>query len=716
MLYVGIRQKAVEQRIRQVILRTTVGKTGYIYVLGSRGEERGQYIISYKGERDGEYIWDTLDSNGNYVIRDIIAKATSLGPEELATVRYLWQNTGEEEPRWKIARLVYYKPWDWVIGTSVYEDELQGYWAVLRDGHSRITKSMLMAGLLLTLGTGILGVFVTWRMTRPIEEMRRAAERIIKGDFDQRVTVSSADEIGLLARSFNFMTERLRETMDGLRRSRDELEEMVAQRTAQLEAAKRNAESASEAKTAFLANMSHELRTPLNAVLGFTELMRIDPEVTPKQMESLEIITRSGEHLLALINNVLEISRIETGRMTILEKETDLFQLLHETQSLLQVRAAEKGLSFTLSLSPDLPRYVITDSGKLRQILINLIGNAIKYTERGGVTLRAAVIERESAQRAVISFMVEDTGIGIRAEDRDKLFLPFVRLEEQPPGPAGSGLGLALTKQYVEQMHGTINFTSAPGRGSVFHFEMPFSVIRFDELPQEPLRGRPVGLEEGQPHRRLLIVEDNAENRLLLRNFLEPFGFEVFEVVNGQEALDFFDELKPDLIWMDIRMPSMDGIEATRRIRARPDGAGTRIIALTAHALEDELHAIIAAGCDGFIRKPYREAEIIAALETHLRLRFLYSEETPQQRAGKRAGLTGIESWLSVRLERLPRDLLRELSESVLLLDRNLCVEKIGKIGELDQELAVELRSIVDRRQYGELLSILERISGEVEG
>ena len=383
------------------------------------------------------------------------------------------------------------------------------------------------------------------------------------------------------------VTERKR-VEDELRKHRENLEDMVRHRTEQLAEAKARAEAANREKSRFLANMSHELRTPLNAVLGFSRLLKSGPDVTPRQQETLDIIVRSGEHLLNLINNVLDMAKIESGRVVLEESEVDLHRLLHEIQSLMGVGAAEKGLQFALESAPDLPRFVAVDAGKLRQMLLNLVGNAIKYTDSGGVKLRAGLIRSaQGGERAQVRFEVEDSGPGISQQDCQRIFFPFVQ-GSQASAQAGTGLGLAICKQYVELMGGQIGITSEPGKGSVFYFSIPVSVLPSVAEPEEPKRGRILGLAEGQPRYRLLIVEDQAENRLLLRSLLDPLGFELREAVNGKEAVALFEQWRPDLIWMDVRMPVMDGSEAVRRIRAAKAGADTKIIALTAHALEEE--------------------------------------------------------------------------------------------------------------------------------
>jgi CheY-like chemotaxis protein len=444
--------------------------------------------------------------------------------------------------------------------------------------------------------------------------------------------------------------------------------------------------------------MSHELRTPLNAVLGFSHLMNNAPDVTDEQSKNLEIITHSGEHLLNLINNVLDISKIESGRVELEESPIDLQQMLQELKSLMYVRAAEKGLAFNLEQSPDLPRHICVDGGKLRQVLINLIGNAIKYTVHGSVKLNAVLLSQLDSERVKLQFEVADTGPGIRVDDRERIFTPFVQLGDRPPTEAGTGLGLAISKQHIELMKGQIGVTSEAGVGTVFHFEIPVTLLPSEESPAAPTRGRVLGQAEGEPVYRLLIVEDQPENRLLLRQLLDPLGFELREVVNGQQAVEIFDQWRPHLIFMDIRMPVMDGLQATHRIKASEAGEQTHIVALTAHALEEERKEILAAGCDDFIRKPYTYPEILDALTRHLGVRFIYEEE-----AESPAGV----SLDAAALSGLPEEQRCLLEQALIRIDLKAVKSVIEAIYVQNPILANALDTLANDLQFGRILQLV---------
>jgi len=470
---------------------------------------------------------------------------------------------------------------------------------------------------------------------------------------------------------------------------------------------KERAEAANRAKSTFLANMSHELRTPLNAILGFSRLISNRADTLREQRECLDIISNSGDHLLNLINNVLDISKIEAGRMVSENASIDPERFLHDIESLMSVEAARKGLSFTVELSPDLPRNITVDAVKLRQVLINLIGNALKFTQSGGVWLRAGAVQQDSPQVSRLRFEVEDTGAGIREEDKADIFSPFEQRINQALPQTGIGLGLAICRQYVEFMGGEIGVAGEQGTGSVFHFEIPVEV-----LPSPKHRGgelerkRVTCLAEGQQGYRLLIAEDQPENRLLLNRLLEPLGFELREAVNGEEAVSLFEQWHPHLIWMDIRMPVMKGLEATRRIRENETGEHTTIVALTAHALEEERREILEAGSDGFIRKPYRDTEIYDALVKHLGVSFVYKDDRPP------SGATKGEDLDVAQLKKIPPALIEALRDAAVLLDQERCLKIAGMISDHNHERGERLRRMVENVQFKKMLVVLDNLAG----
>ncbi|MBD3307481.1 response regulator, partial [candidate division KSB3 bacterium] len=390
--------------------------------------------------------------------------------------------------------------------------------------------------------------------------------------------------------------------------------EQLSRSNAQLIEAKDQADAANQAKSRFLANMSHELRTPLNAILGFAQLLRRSAHLDPGQQEFLDIISRSGDHLLSLINQVLDLSKIEAGRMTLTPTDCHIGRLLDDIEDMFRLKAVDKQVQLICERDPDLPLTLHLDEVKLRQVLINLLSNAVKFTTHGGIILRVSSVKQPTNQ-VRLRFEVEDTGPGIAPEELEKLFEPFEQTATGRQAQEGTGLGVPLSRKFVQLMDGDIQVQSQVGEGTTFRFEIDAERLAEDRAQvEESPPQRVLALEPGQPVYRLLVVDDTPANRLLLVKLLSPFGFELREATNGHEAIDIWEEWQPHLIWMDIRMPGLNGWETAKRIKATPHGQATVIIAVTA-SIEDDLPTkTLTAGCEDFLRKPFREQQVFDLL------------------------------------------------------------------------------------------------------
>ncbi|MBW4468246.1 MAG: PAS domain S-box protein [Pegethrix bostrychoides GSE-TBD4-15B] len=496
-----------------------------------------------------------------------------------------------------------------------------------------------------------------------------------------------------------------------LRRLNLELEARVEQRTLELQATAQAAEAANQAKSIFLANMSHELRTPLNAILGFSQLLNRDSALPPEQQQQVSIINRSGERLLNLINDILEMSKIEAGRVILTPSCFDLRELIISLKELFQLKASSKGLQLVTQIDAAVPPQIETDEGKLRQVLMNLLSNAIKFTQQGRVTLSLQVAPSSEANAAAVmlQFAVEDTGLGIHPDEQAALFEPFVQTQAGKASQEGTGLGLPISRQFVQLMGGTLTVESNLGQGAKFYFQIPVLPVQASDLPTSVPRRKVIGLAPDQPRYRILVAEDQPENRLFLVQLLQSVGFDVQQAGDGQAAVDLYDQWQPNLIWMDMRMPIMDGYEATRQIRASAQ-VTPKIIALTASAFDDERSAILAAGCDDLVCKPVTIALLFETMAEQLAVRYLY--ETPAEAAdGAEDSNPAAEKHLAA-LEQMPSDWIEQMQWAARTADEELVLQLIEQLPSAQAPLACTLRELVDTMQLDQLVALVTEAEG----
>ncbi|WP_162145224.1 PAS domain S-box protein [Chthoniobacter flavus] len=470
----------------------------------------------------------------------------------------------------------------------------------------------------------------------------------------------------------------------------------------QLAVAKSAAEAANQAKSAFLANMSHEIRTPMNAILGFSQLLLRDTALTAVQRQNLDTINRSGEHLLTLINDVLEMSKIEAGRVTVHSSNFDLHALLDDLDRMFRLRTDARRLHFSIERATDLPQYVKADEGKLRQIFTNLIGNAAKFTEQGGIAVRVKATPI-GGQSLRLHAEVEDTGPGIADEDMPRLFREFEQTESGLRTGGGTGLGLAISRRFARLMGGDIGVESIRGRGTTFSVEVQVEEGEAAAVRARADQRRVLHLDAASDGMRVLIADDKAENRLFLEQLLQPLGFRTRSVADGAQAVKVFAAWRPRLVLIDLRMPVLSGDEAIRQMRALSDGKEVAIITITASAFEENRREVIDAGSDDFLGKPFREAELFEKIGRLTGAGFVHAED---------AEATAPNG--SIRLSReqvenaLPAELRSRLRAAAVRADFDQMLALLGEAGPAASDVAAELRGWVERFDYQSLLSVLE--------
>lgn len=471
------------------------------------------------------------------------------------------------------------------------------------------------------------------------------------------------------------------------------------------------AEAANRAKSEFLANMSHELRSPLNAILGFTHILR-ESNTTQAQRENLDIIYNSGEHLLDVINDILDISKIEAGHTVVNSSEFDLHRLIDELQQMFSNAIAQKGLRLVVERSPHLPHIIRSDRLKLRQILTNLLSNAVKFTDSGCITLKALTDATNPNGNHTLTFALTDTGPGIPSKDIPRLSEAFVQTQSGLTAHTGTGLGLAISHEYIQLLGGQLIVESVVGKGSTFSFQLEASTSESNPPKERMTKGRITGLAPGQPTYKILVVDDVALNRKLLSHLLISVGFEVQEATNGEEAIAQWQTWRPDLIWLDVRMPIMGGEETARQIRALDHENTTRLIALTANAFEEDKTAALTSGCDDFVSKPIKANIIFDKIAQHLGVRYQretqpYSTHSSAQ-ANETVNPTTAEPLTVQLIKQTPNEWQYALMQATLDLDDQRILELASQLPAHQQALTRAIEKQVKNLAYKKLLQVLQ--------
>ncbi|MFQ4146408.1 ATP-binding protein [Chlorogloeopsis sp. ULAP02] len=679
-----LRQIKVSQLSKIFILE----RTGYL--VASSSDTPVFSVVAQKPQRlQGTQIKDNLiRATSNYLTEKFGDLKTIKNSQQLDFIL-----NGQRQ-------FVQVSPWqdewglDWLVVVAMPESDFMG------QINANTLNTIWLCIIALVLAT-VLGIYTSRWIARPILRLSRASEAIAQGELDQEVETSGVKELGVLAQSFNRMAQQLRDSFTALEKTNQELELRVEQRTAELKYAKEAADNASKAKSDFLANMSHELRTPLNGILGYAQILLRSEPMTDKGRKGINIIHQCGSHLLMLINDILDLAKIEAQKMELNPSDFHFPSFLQGIAEICRIRAEQKGIAFVYQPDADLPTGIRGDEKRLRQVIINLLGNAIKFTEQGSVTFKVEKIkssefsvlsshlEKSPQNSYKIRFQIQDTGVGMKPEQLEKIFLPFEQVGNAKTQAEGTGLGLAISQKIALLMGSILEVKSELGQGSTFWFDVELPEAQNWAKSSRVVRhGTIVGYQG--VIRKVLVVDDRWENRSVLNSLLEPIGFDLVEAFNGQEGLDKAVIENPDLIVTDLVMPIMDGFEMLRHLRQLSQFKDTPVIASSASVFEADQFKSVDAGANEFLPKPIEAESLLQLIQRYLKLEWVY--DTKAELVIAKATIANEMILETIKAPSV--EVLQHLNQLIEMGDLDELVETVEKLKAADPQLTAFAQKI----------------------